>query len=249
MNRFNNNRILELADLQKTLLAVCTNLNRPIRKSKLIKMATELFECNTPKQVEFALISLLEQGRLREQAYFIVTPEFYLTWDGQATAADEKIIKFLLSLKEEVKHDAFFHVYAKEVLTPHIFFKYVQMKYPALLCRDNTPFAYMEQMEQIFTYNLNNDFYAEFNDYPTYRWFTKFFSNNDRRIFIKSMDTSKNHVYIQLALLSGKKGSYRKAYQDFTEFAEHFPAYFNQNMHIHIKKSLTTFTGGRKYNH
>lgn len=246
MNRFSNNRILELADLQKTLLTVCTNLNRPIRKSKLIKMVTELFECNTPRQVEFALIALLEQGKLHEQDYFIVTPEFHQKWDGEVTAADEGIIRFLSTLKEEVKHDIYFNVFANEALIPHIFFKYIQMKYPALLCRDNTPLTYMEQMEKLFSYNLKNDFYAEFNDYPTSRWFTKFFSNTDCRIFIKSMDISKNHVYIQLALISGRKGSYGKAYQDFAEFAEHFPAYFNPNMHIHIQKGVTALIGSRK---
>ena len=59
-----DNRILELADLQKVLLSTCTYLNRPIRKNQLIKMTTELFECNTAKEVEFALLDLIEQGKL-----------------------------------------------------------------------------------------------------------------------------------------------------------------------------------------
>ena len=59
-----DNRILELADLQKALLSTCTCLNRPIRKNQLIKMVTELFECNTVKEVEFALLDLIEQGKL-----------------------------------------------------------------------------------------------------------------------------------------------------------------------------------------
>ena len=40
----NNNKTLELVDLQKMLLDICTNLNRPIRKTQLIKMVTEVFE-------------------------------------------------------------------------------------------------------------------------------------------------------------------------------------------------------------
>ena len=57
-----DNRILELADLQKVLLSTCTYLNRQIRKNQLIKITTELFECNTAKEVEFALLDLIEQG-------------------------------------------------------------------------------------------------------------------------------------------------------------------------------------------
>ena len=60
----NTSRILELADLQQMLLSTCTCLNRPIRKSQLTKMITELFECNTGKEVEFALLDLIEHGKL-----------------------------------------------------------------------------------------------------------------------------------------------------------------------------------------
>ena len=60
----NNNRTLELIDLQKMILDICTNLNRPIRKTQLIKMITELFECNTKKQVDFAILDLIEQDNV-----------------------------------------------------------------------------------------------------------------------------------------------------------------------------------------
>ena len=52
----NNNRTLELVDLQKMLLDICANLNRPIRKTQLIKLVIEIFECNTQKQVDFAIL-------------------------------------------------------------------------------------------------------------------------------------------------------------------------------------------------
>ena len=124
-----NTMILELADLQKMILHICDYLNRPIRKSQLIRMVTELFECNTPKQTAFALLDLIEQESLCQKDYFIVTPEFASQWDGTITAADEGIIKFFLSLKEEAKHDLFFDVYAPEPLTPDNFFQYVTRKY------------------------------------------------------------------------------------------------------------------------
>lgn len=241
-----NSRTLELADLQRMLISTCNHLNRPIRKSQLINMITNLFEFNTTKQVEFALIDLIEDEKLCQIDYFIVTPEFASIWDGTVTASDEGIIKFLLSLKEEAKHDIFFDVYALEPLSPHVFFKYVGMKYPALLRRADTALACMEQMENAFSYGLNSNFYMEMNDFPTDRWLTSFFNNPDCRIFIKSMDMHKNHVNMQIMLISGKKRSFRQASADFDEFKENISAYFNSNMEIHVKKSLTTISNGSK---
>ena len=240
------NRTLELTDLQHTLLSTCTSLNRPIRKTQLVKMITDLFECNTKKQVEFALLSLIEQEKLYQQGHFIITPKFASTWDGVVTAADEGIIRFLFSLKEEAKHDLFFNTYAKEPLTPHNFFKYINMKYPSLLRRQDTALAYMEQMETIFSYELNNDFYAEKNDYPTNRWFTSFFDSPDCRIFIKNIHAGRNYANFQIVLLSGKKRSYKKAYADYEEFKQNIPSLFQGNVKIQISRSLSTIPLSRK---
>lgn len=242
----NTNRILELADLKQVLLSTCTYLNRPIRKNQLIKMVTEVFEYNTPKEVEFALLDLIEQGKLQQKNYFIVTPEFVSTWDGVTTAADEGIVKYLLSLKEETKHDLFFNVYAAEPLTPHNFFKYVGMKYPALLHRQDTAYAYLEQLENTFPYELSNDFYAEKNDYPARRWFTKFFDSPDCRIIIKNIFTGRSYANFQIVLLPGKKRSYRKAYSDFEEFKQNISTLFSRDVKIQVRRSMTTISFGRR---
>ena len=242
----NTNRILELADLKQVLLSTCTYLNRPIRKNQLIKMVTEVFEYNTPKEVEFALLDLIEQGKLQQKNYFIVTPEFASTWDGVTTAADEGIVKYLLSLKEETKHDLFFNVYAAEPLTPHNFFKYVGMKYPALLHRQDTAYAYLEQLENTFPYELSNDFYAEKNDYPARRWFTRFFDSPDCRIIIKNIFTGRSYANFQIVLLPGKKRSYRKAYSDFEEFKQNISTLFSRDVKIQVRRSMTTISFGRR---
>ena len=241
-----DNRILELADLQQMLLSTCTHLNRPIRKNQLIKMATGLFECGTVKEAEFALLDLIEQGRLQQKDYFITTPESAADWDGTVTAADEGIIKFLLSLKEEAKHDLFFNVYAQEPLTPHNFFKYVEMKYPSLLHRTGTALAYMEQLDTFFPFGLSNDFYAEMNDYPTGRWFTRFFDRPDCRIFIKGISKGKNYACFQVVLLPGKRKSYKKAYKDFEEFQDNISSLFNRDVKVQVRRSLITIPFGRK---
>ena len=242
-----NYKTLGLADLQSTLLSTCNSLNRPIRKNQLLKMITDLFECNTQKEVEFALLDLVEQGRLCQKNHFICTPEFASTWDGTVTSADEGIIKFLLSLKEEAKNDLFFHVYAQEPLTPHNFFKYIEMKYPMLLHRADAALAFMEQMDKTLQYGLNNLFYSELNDYPVDdRWLTTFFNNPDCRIIIKSMDLHKNHVNMQIILIPSQKGNYKKANDNFYEFEENLPLYFTKDMVLHIRRSLITFSGSKR---
>lgn len=241
-----NNRILELPDLQKVLLSTCTCLNRPIRKNQLIKMITELFECNTVKEVEFALLDLIEQGTLHQKDHFITTPEFASDWNGAVTATDEGIIKYLFSLKEEAKHDLFFNVYAEEPLTPHSFFKYIGMKYPALLRRQDTALAYLEQLENTFSYELSNEFYVEKNDYPAGRWFTKFFDSPNCRIIIKNIFAGTNYANFQIVLLPGKRRSYRKAYSDFEEFKKNISSLFHKDVKIQVRRSLTTIPFGRR---
>ena len=144
-----NTKTLELTDLEAMLLSICATINRPIRKSMLIKMVTDLFECNNQKQVDFAILDLIEQEQLVEYKHFIVTPDFYATWDKNVYAQDEGIIKFFISLKEEIKHDVYFDVYAPEPLTPSTFFKYINMVYPALLHREDTALAYMNLAKEV----------------------------------------------------------------------------------------------------
>ncbi len=242
----NTSRILELADLKQNILSICNTLNRPIRKNQLIKMITDLFEYNTQKEVEFALLNLTEEGRLQQKDHFIVTPEFASTWDGVTTAADEGIVKYLFSLKEDAKHDLFFNVYAAEPLTPHNFFKYIDMKYPALLRRQDTAYAYLEQLENTFPYELSNDFYAEKNDYPARRWFTQFFDSPDCRIIIKNIFAGRSYANFQIVLLPGKKRSYRKACSDFNEFKQNISTLFSRNVKIQVRRSMTTIPFGRR---
>ena len=241
----NNNKTLELVDLQKMLLDICTNLNRPIRKTQLIKMVTEVFECNSQKQVEFALLALIEQDKLHYAKHFICTPDFAATWDGTVTAADEGIIKYLLSLKEEIKIDVYFSPYAPEPLTPTIFFKYVHLKYPALLQREDTALTYMEQIDTLFPDVASNNFYMEFNDYPTNRWFSTFF-NQDCRIVIKNIDQHKNHINIHLLLLPSTRRSYKLAHEQYEEFEQNIKSYFDNNIHLHIKTTLLTMITGTR---
>lgn len=245
-----NTKTLELTDLGAMLLTICTTINRPIRKNQLIKMVTDLFECNNQKQVDFAILDLIEQEQLIEYKHFIVTPEFYATWDKKVTAQDEGIVKYLLSLKEEAKHDIFFNVYAPEPLTPPTFFKYINMVYPALLHREDAALAYMEQFAKGLDYALNNDFYAEKNDYPSNRRFTKFFDNPDCRIFIKDINLYKNQVSLTIITLPGKTRNYSIAKKQLLDFEVYFKSCLKPDMIMHTKiKPLSMLTGNTKRKH
>lgn len=245
-----NTKTLELTDLGAMLLTICTTINRPIRKNQLIKMVTDLFECNNQKQVDFAILDLIEQEQLIEYKHFIVTPEFYATWDKKVTAQDEGIVKYLLSLKEEAKHDIFFNVYAPEPLTPSTFFKYINMVYPALLHREDAALAYMEQFSKDLDYALNNDFYAEKNDYPSNRRFTKFFDNPDCRIFIKDINLYKNQVSLTIITLPGKTRNYSIAKKQLLDFEVYFKSCLKPDMIMHTKiKPLSMLTGNTKRKH
>lgn len=245
-----NTKTLELTDLGAMLLTICTTINRPIRKNQLIKMVTDLFECNNQKQVDFAILDLIEQEQLIEYKHFIVTPEFYATWDKKVTAQDEGIVKYLLSLKEEAKHDIFFNVYAPEPLTPPTFFKYINMVYPALLHREDAALAYMEQFAKDLDYALNNDFYAEKNDYPSNRRFTKFFDNPDCRIFIKDINLYKNQVSLTIITLPGKTRNYSIAKKQLLDFEVYFKSCLKPDMIMHTKiKPLSMLTGNTKRKH
>lgn len=245
-----NTKTLELTDLGAMLLTICTTINRPIRKNQLIKMVTDLFECNNQKQVDFAILDLIEQEQLIEYKHFIVTPDFYATWDKKVTAQDEGIVKYLLSLKEEAKHDIFFNVYAPEPLTPSTFFKYINMVSPALLHREDAALAYMEQFAKDLDYGLNNSFYAKKNDYPANHWFSTFFDNPDCRLIIKNIDLHKNHVDLFVILLPGKTRNYSMAKEQLQELEEHIKNYFELQMIIHTKsKPLSMLTGDARRKH
>ena len=245
-----NNKTLELTALQDMLLTICSKLNRPIRKSQLKAFVTELFECNTNKQVDFAILTLIEEKQLVEYKHFIVTPDFYAIWDKNVYSQDEGIIKFFLSLKEEIKHDVYFDVFAPEPLTPSIFFKYIEMTYPALLHREDAALAYMNYFDSVLAYGLNNSFYAEKNDYPANHWFSTFFDNPDCRLIIKSIDLHKNHVDLSVILLPGKTRNYSIAKEQLQELEEHIKNYFELQMIIHTKsKPLSMLTGDTRRKH
>lgn len=241
----NNNITLDLDTLKHYILTTCNALHMPVRKTLLIKILTDLFECNTYRTIEFAIITLMEEKQLIEHKYYIYTEEYSNTHSSLVpTAGQENKVKYLLTLKEQTKHDLFFDVYAPDRLTPTIFFKYVNMTFPSLLS-DNPALKFMEVLDDTFFLSLTNDFYAEFNDYPTNRFLTTFFDNPDCRIIIRSIESHKKYINFNLVLLSGRRRSYKDAYAQLEDLKEQLPTYF-KNKNVHFKTTLLSMYIGNK---
>ena len=66
MNKQKN--ILELDKLQKLILDLLDFIYMPMRKSQLSRFINGVFSYdNRPKQIEFALIELIENGSIKEE--------------------------------------------------------------------------------------------------------------------------------------------------------------------------------------
>lgn len=243
-----NNQRKTLDELRELLLKTVTFLGRPIRKSQLIKYMKNLYECkNKVSEIEFALLSLINDKLLIEDKHFIVTPAFHKEWDGTASAMDEAIVKFIPTLKERIKAEYYFNPFSEHTISCSSLFKYINMRYP-FICNQLLGLAYLEYFSEKYEYNICNDFFVELNDYPTDGWFTCFFDIKDCRLLIEDISySSHNHVFIKLILIPGRGRSYKKAHEQYLEFEKNIKMYFPQNT-VHIKtKPLTMIIGTNNY--
>lgn len=237
---------LDLDNLERIIEQICTTLNMPLRKTSLHKFIKEVYGYgNSIKQIDFAILDLVEQGTLVETTFYIASLKCALEERTIPTATEEGIVKLLTSkaFMEEIKTDLFFSPFAPEQITPHNYFKYVKCKYPALLSGKNTGLIYMKQLDELFAFGLSDSFYVEFNDYPYCPVFFSTFFNTDSRIIIKNISIHKKYVTFHLVLLPGKRRSYEKADEHYRYFAEHINSYF-ETKKVHIKTTPLTMIVG-----
>ena len=237
---------LDLDKLEEVLEQICTTLNMPIRKTSLHKFIKEVFcYSNSIKQIDFAILDLVEQGVLIETSFYITSLKCALEQRTIPTATEEGIIKLLTSksFMEEIRIDLFFTPVATELITPHNYFKYIKCKYPALLSGKNAGLIYMKQLDELFAFGLTDQFYIELNDYPYCPVFFSTFFDTDSRIIIKNISIHKKYVTFHLILLPGKRRSYEKADEQYRFFQEHISSYF-ENKKVHIKTTPLTMIVG-----
>lgn len=237
---------LDLDRLEEVLVQICNTLNMPLRKTSLHKFIKEVFGYNNSiKQIDFAILDLIEQGILIETTFYIASLKCALEQRTIPTATEESIIKLLTSkaFMEEIRTDLFFSPFATDRITPHNYFKYIKCKYPALLAGKNTGLIYMKQLDELFAFGLTDQFYVELNDYPYCPVFFSTFFDTDSRIIIKNIAIHKKYVTFHLILLPGKRRSYEKADEKYRYFAEHISSYF-ENKKVHIKTTPLTMIVG-----
>lgn len=237
---------LDLDRLEEVLVQICTTLNMPIRKTSLHKFIKEVFGySNSIKQIDFALLDLIEQGYLIENTFYITSPKCASSGRTIPTATEEGMVKFLTSkaLQEEIKNDLFFSPFATDKITPHNYFKYIKCKYPALFAGKNAGLIYMKQLDELFAFGLTDQFYIELNEYPYCPVFFSKFFDTDSRIIIKNISVHKKYVTFHLVLLPGKRRSYEKADEQYRYFAQQIDTYF-ENKKVHIKTTPLTMIVG-----
>lgn len=237
---------LDLDRLEEVLVQICTTFNMPIRKTSLHKFIKEVFGYNNSiKQIDFAILDLVEQGVLIETSFYIASLKCALEKRTIPTATEEGIVKLISSksFMEEIRTDLFFSPLATDRITPENFFKYIKCKHPALLAGTNAGLAYMEQLDELFAFGLTDQFYIELNEYPYCPVFFSTFFDTDSRIIIKNVTIHKKYVTFHLILLPGKKRSYQRADQQYRYFTEQIDTYF-ENKKVHIKTTPLTLIVG-----
>lgn len=240
------NRKLELDKLQSLILTILEKLHMPVRKTMLFRFTNDIFEYdNTPKEVDFSLVSLIEGGLIKEEKYYIASLTYAETHRHIVpSATEEGIVKYItsLSLKETIKHDLYFDVYAKEHISPSLYFKFLDMEYPCLVGKDRTLHG-LEYITDLMEYGLKNQIYEEINDFPTDYYLTTLFSDEDSRLIIKNINVHHQYVNVDVILLPGKRRSYKKAHDNYMKLCTYLPEYF-ENRKICIKCKLLTMIIG-----
>ena len=241
-----NKRNLELHQLENMILSICTYMYRPIRKTMLIKLVTDLFETNTKKQVEFALAALLDEHRIYEYKNYIHIFKYPTHWDGTTTAADNAVPKYLLTLKEEAKEYCYFFFGAEEPLNVNDFFYFIDRFYVGLLGSGLPSDKNMLHIIDNADWYVKDNIFRELND--SYMGpLTQFFNKKDCRILIKNVCQLYKGVKINLLLVPGKKGGYTQAHEQYKEFQHFIHLYLNGPIIIKTQLMQPPKKGGFKF--
>lgn len=244
MNKQKN--ILELDKLQKLILDLLDFIYMPMRKSQLSRFINGVFSYdNRPKQIEFALIELIENGSIKEEKYYIASADYVSEHKSIVpTATQEGIVKYISSKSfiELMKHDLFFNVYAEDKVSFELYTKYLKMDFPGLV-GNHRALDRMNQIQEKFEYGLSNQFYVEMNDFPTGQFLSSFLDDNDNRIIITSIVKKKDLVILKALLVPGKHRSYKKAHINLQKLQNYLPSYFPSKK-VYINTMLLTMVCG-----
>ena len=217
---------LELNELQNLIITILEKLHMPVRKTMLFRFTNDIFEYdNTPKEVDFSLVSLIEGSLIKEEKYYIASLTYAETHRHIVpSATEEGIVKYItsLSLKETIKHDLYFDVYAKEHISPSLYFKFLDMEYPCLVGKDRTLHG-LEYITDLMEYGLKNQIYEEINDFPTDYYLTTLFSDEDSRLIIKNINVHHQYVNVDEYCSLGREKATKKPKRIILSSALFFP--------------------------
>lgn len=245
----NKRKDFDLDKSEKEILTITSRLNRPVKKTELVYSITKSFNSGTEKQIRFAIDNCIENGDLCEDGGYVYCSNLQPELPANPTAYDTALIKYLPVFYKEAK--AF---YEDDNIRVSAVFDYISHVHSGLLKVSNPAYDFMEWMtDKLPEHCLSNQFFTEMNDYDFYQgWFKTYFNHPDCRVRMKDITYRKNTILIELYLIPGKKGSFKKAHQQYLEFKENIGQYFDiKNVRIHttlmkIYKTNTKYGKGDK---
>ena len=247
MNKQKN--ILELDKLQQLILDLLDFIYMPMRKSQLSRFINGIFAYdNSQKQIEFALIELIENNSIKGEKFYIATTDYVSEHKSIVpTATQEGIVKYISSksFTETMKHNLFFNVYAEDKVSFELYTKYLKMDFPGLVGKHRA-LDRINEIQEKFEYSLSNQFYIEMNDFPSGQFISSFLDDDDNRIIITSIVKKKNLVIMKALLVPGKHRSYKKAHINLQKLQNYLPSYFPKKKVVINTMLLTMVCGNSK---
>lgn len=206
---------------ENTLMKILKWLKAPISEKLLISLCQNTFECGDRKQIEFVLKDCLRKGWLHSSEGYIYSRDLLVQHPIKLTAKQAALQHYIPSLYKEAVESKY---YGEEYVTADKMFQWLSLAYPGLIEYDMLSLM-MWMTSDIKKEHLSDQFTKELNG-SEYGWFADFCSNRDCRIWIKDIVyKSANSLLLNVYLIPGKKGKYKKAYKHYAEFCSHIKDY------------------------
>ncbi len=193
---------------EDTLTKIPNCLEAPISEKLLISLCQNTFECGDRKQIDFVLKDCLRKGWLHSSEGYIYSRDLLVQHPIKLTAKQAALQHYIPTLYKEAVKSKF---YGEEYVTANNMFQWLSLM--------------MWMSSDIKKEHLSDQFTKELNG-SEYGWFADFFANQDCRICIKDIIyKSANSLLLNVYLIPGKKGKYKKAYKHYAEFCSHIKDY------------------------
>lgn len=206
---------------EDTLMQIPKYLKAPISEKLLASLCQSIFHCGDRKQTDFVLKDSLRKGWLHLSEGYIYSRDLLVQHPIKLTAKQAALQQYIPTLYKEAVESGY---YGEEYVNAEKMFQWLSFAYPGLIENDIQSLM-MWMSYDIKEEHLSKQFSDEFNG-TAEGWFSDFFTNPDCRIWIKDIVyKSADSLLLNVYLIPGKKGKYKKAYEHYAEFCSHIKDY------------------------